>query len=60
MKIKVFHLSGGNKSVTSFFSLLVMYIMWQQEERYFKYKANEIENFIAVYKLKRVHVELSI
>lgn len=60
MKIKVFHLSGGNKSVTSFFSLLVMYIMWQQKERYFKYKANEIENFIAVYKLKRVHVELSI
>lgn len=68
MKIKVFHLSGENKSVTSFFILffallLVMYIMWQQKERFFKYKANEIENFIAVYKWKRyiaIHMERSV
>lgn len=34
-----------------------MYIMWQQEERFFKYKANEIENFIAVYK-RSVHIAI--
>lgn len=55
---KSFHLVGGekeNKSVTSFllfFLLLVMYIRKEIP----KYKANEIENFIAVYKrVARVH-----
>jgi hypothetical protein len=34
-KIKVFHLGGAREEVSNFFFLLlVMYIMWQQKERF--------------------------
>lgn len=48
----------GNFFFYYFFLLLVMYIMWQQERKIFKYKANEIENFIAVYKAKSEHIAI--